>query len=440
MSMYKKQYPGVYTPREQEILDRLNEQLKAQVGKPAMFGAGDADPTLMALYAKNWDPWNPLYNDPEYAKNTKWGGVISIPCWKEPGAMFPTLPMDFGDRMTDRANLGGAFEILKPIYAGDKLEARVGLGRIVDITPEEGGDSHIFYLEGSGELYNQNNELVMRGIGRGRNGFATYADDYTGERIYGLHMGGPGGPGGGPGGPGAPGGKGGPGAPPPPPGMGSTSAEDNMVFTDEIWEQIFEMWKSEKIRGAEKRYWEDVNVGDEPQTLCSGPISEMDMIRFHGMQLMQQGPFRDSLMNPAMRANLENFRNKYGVYYSDMATHYCGQGEGKNPILFNTTNRNLLIRVVTNWMGDDGWLKKIDWHFSGVGADSFLDKIPYMKGKGPTNHGSCGQCMLLHGYVTDKYISEEGEHMVDLTCWAETWDKKLTQIIGVSVVLPTKGE
>lgn len=346
--------------------------------------------------------------------------------------MFPSMPTDFDDVMTDRANLGGAFEILKPIYAGDKLEARTGLGRIVDITPPEGADSHTFYLEGCGELVNQDGEVVMRGIGRGRNAFAAYADDYTGERYYGIRMGGPGGPGGAPGG--APGG--GPGMPPPPDQM---DASEPMTYTEDDYEKMTQMWKSEYIRGKDTLYWEDVQVGDTPQTLCTGPISEMDMIRFHCMQLMDQPPFRDNLMDAERRSRLAPFRNKYGVYYQDMAVHFCGQGVGRNPSFFNTTNRNLLIRVVTNWMGDDGWLKKIDWHFSGRGADSFFDKVPHMKGKGATNHGACGECMLLNGYVTDKYISEDGDHVVDLTCWAETWDHKLTQIIGVTVSLPSRG-
>ena len=46
---------------------------------------------------------------------------------------------------------------------------------------------------------------------------------------------------------------------------------------------------------------------------------------------------------------------------------------------------------------------------------------------------------INHGYVTDKYINDAGEHLVDLTCWAETWDHKLTQVIGTSVVLPSRG-
>ena len=433
MSMYKVQYPGVYTARETELLEAARASAASQKGLPAMFGGGTADETLMKLYANAWDPWNPLFNDPDYAKNTRYGGLIAIPCWKEPGAMFPTLPMDFGDRMTDRANLGGAFEMFQPIRPGDVLTAKVGENRIVDITPEEGGDSHVFYLEGAGDLYNQDGELVMRGITRGRNGFANYADDYTGERIYGLAMGGPNGPGG-------PGGKPGkPGDPPPKPGPGMFGNAEPYTYTDEDWDKMREMWRAEKIRGAETLYWEDVNVGDQPQSLCTGPITEMDMIRYHGLQVIEGRPMRDNLLDPDMVRRLEPFKNKYNVYYLDYASHYCGQGVGNNPIFYNTTNRNLLIRVVTNWMGDDGWLRSIDWHFSSTEADSFFDKVPFMKGKAATNHGSCGQCMLLHGYVTDKYVNDAGEHLVDLTCWAETWDHKLTQVIGTSVVLPSRG-
>ena len=126
MGMYKTVYPGVYNDREKRLLDEANARLQAQIGQPSPFGSGVADPTLMKFYNNTWDPWNPLFNDPEYAKNTRYGSVIAIPCWKEPGAMFPTLPMDFGDRMTDRKNLGGAFEMFRPILPGDVLTAKVG--------------------------------------------------------------------------------------------------------------------------------------------------------------------------------------------------------------------------------------------------------------------------------------------------------------------------
>ena len=99
MSDFKTVYPGQYSPREKKILDETRKKLQEQIGKPTMFPVTPADPTLMRLYANAWDPWNPLFNDDEYAKNTKYGSIIAIPCWKEPGAMFPMLPMDFGDKL-----------------------------------------------------------------------------------------------------------------------------------------------------------------------------------------------------------------------------------------------------------------------------------------------------------------------------------------------------
>ena len=92
MSMYKKQYPGVYTPAQQQVLDDLNGRLQENAGKPAMFGGGDADPTLMRLYAKTWDPWNPLYNDPEYAKTTCWGTCSPSPAGRNPAPCSPPCP------------------------------------------------------------------------------------------------------------------------------------------------------------------------------------------------------------------------------------------------------------------------------------------------------------------------------------------------------------
>ena len=68
MSNFKTVYPGQYSDREKRILDETREKLKAQIGKPTMFPVTPADPTLMRLYANAWDPWNPLFNDDEYAK------------------------------------------------------------------------------------------------------------------------------------------------------------------------------------------------------------------------------------------------------------------------------------------------------------------------------------------------------------------------------------
>ena len=227
MSDFKTVYPGQYSPREQEILDTTRKQLDAQIGKPTLFPVTPADPTLMKLYANAWDPWNPLFNDETYAKNTKYGSIIAIPCWKEPGAMFPMLPMNYGDKL-QRANDGGAFTMYAPILPGDTFTTVCDDMIIEDLTPPEGSTGRYMRLEGRGSLYNQRGELVMTGVTRGHNVFSFYRDDYTGPKGPLL--------GGGPGGPGGPGGKG--------PRMHMPEVHH---YTEEDWEYISELWAQEKI-------------------------------------------------------------------------------------------------------------------------------------------------------------------------------------------------
>lgn len=72
-------YPGVYTPEEQAAIDRYN---RGETGR--MFGGKapqlpSTNPWVMQLYARCWDRWNPLFNDPEYAKQSVWGNLPAIP-------------------------------------------------------------------------------------------------------------------------------------------------------------------------------------------------------------------------------------------------------------------------------------------------------------------------------------------------------------------------
>ena len=71
-------YPGVYTPEEQAAIDRF---CRGETG--TMFGGkGPAVPStdqwVMQLYARCWDRWNPLFNDPEYAKKSVWGNLPAM--------------------------------------------------------------------------------------------------------------------------------------------------------------------------------------------------------------------------------------------------------------------------------------------------------------------------------------------------------------------------
>src|SRR5690606_38567664 len=52
-------------------------------------------------------------------------------------------------------------------------------------------------------------------------------------------------------------------------------------YTDEDLARIDEIHADEKPRGAEPRYWEDVEVGEELPPIAKGPLTQTDMIVFH---------------------------------------------------------------------------------------------------------------------------------------------------------------
>ena len=273
-------------------------------------------------------------------------------------------------------------------------------------------------LEGRGSLYNQRGELVMSGITRGHNVFSFYKDDYTGPK--GPLLGG------------GPGGK-----------MPKMHHPEVHHYTEEDWEFISDMWDKEYIRGADTLYWEDVQVGDHPTPICSGPWTEMDMIKGHGLQIMGQQPLRDIIKTKEGRRRMQPFADDYGIYYFDTAAHYCHRNQpGGRAMFYNTTGRNMLIRLLTNYMGDDGFLRYIDWHFMSDDGmpDSFLAQVPEVAGRCVDHHGMCSDCIIGKGYVTKKYVNEKGEHLIDLICWEENWpDGGIAQVIAATVVLPSKG-
>ena len=117
-------------------------------------------------------------------------------------------------------------------------------------------------------------------------------------------------------------------------------------------------------------------------------------------------------------------------------------------VFYNDTAAKIITRMVTNYIGDAGFVTRVCWRFKQLYKEmqverpggEFLDKVPYMKGKECTRHGAEGDTIIAKGYVTDKYINERGEHIIDISCWAETLDDNIIQIVGASARLPSKGQ
>jgi len=149
-------------------------------------------------------------------------------------------------------------------------------------------------------------------------------------------------------------------------------------------------------------YWEDVEIDSEVTPLGKIATTHM-LVRWAGAS----GDF-----NP--------------LHYED--TFAESQGVGK-PIVHGQLKRAWLAQLVTDWIGEEGTIKKFSCQFRG------MDYPRLMKSKSESQEGETWWCK---GRVTNKYM-EGGEHLVDCEIWVENAKGETTTQGSATVVLPSRG-
>ena len=436
-------YPGVYSADTKKKLDEINQQYDNLVGWQTTGNTTmdvtmsmTADLVFMKMWANAADYWNPLFNDEEYANKTRFGGIIAAPFYKESGAMFPTLPVDLENGTWGGSNDGGDIEFFEPIRPGDVFKTYAERSNVTDITPAEGSTTRTFSVTGSGTLYNQLGEKVLTQTTYGRNSYSQGSSNDTVRS--------------------APGGNGPmPASDQSAPELASGAGKLNDTpanvtsykasgknpfssrhnYTDEDWAYIHKIEDSEVVRGNNTLYWEDVDVGDEPAWTIVGPTTTLDMIQFNGLGVISSPPMREQLKNMDQLNGLT--KDEYGVYHLMIEGHFSEAGMGGSmPIHFMAFGRSLMARLVTNWIGDDGWLAKFSWR-NGDLADQIIAAVPSLQGKSITGHGKVSDVLIAKGYVARKYVDGD-DHKVDLVVWTEDIEKTLCQAANATVILPSR--
>jgi hypothetical protein len=405
--------PGEFLDWEKRMVEERLEQAKNPRAKKqdAFFSVeGTVTEDAILSYNRAWDPYNPLFNNKEYAIKAGYPGIPAFPCFKVPNGNNPSpVPMDIADKWY-YANDGSDVKIWSHIFPGDSFTSEPDASEFTELTGP-GSDLRMFLLGSSATMYNAKGKQAGWAFGNTREAYKKIIDGS------------------------------------PKPTFTENMTEWTQYFpaghytTDEEYAYIKELWDKEYIRGSQKLYWEDVKVGDEPTWTCDGPISYMDLNTLHG------GGGRTSL-----RGNKENpktmFRDKYGIYMGIPAMHHGSRNIlNARAVFYNHTAALLMTRMVTNYIGDAGLVTRVCWKFKQVfkemqverfqGGD-ILDKVPYMKGKTCTVHPSEGDTVIAKGYVTDKYINDRGEHTIDISAWAETLDKRIIEVVAFSAKLPSK--
>ncbi len=370
-----------------KFTEQMLDDMRALIGVPLRTESclNNEWATRLAIlrFAEGIGDDNPLWTDEEYAARSPFGTLVAPPSF-----IFACL----GSIQVGWPGLGGfhcetKMEFNQPIRVGDKIKASVtfdGFDGPIDDS-NFGGRRIKDYLRQ--EYRNQNDELVATFIcSRMRFERTEMQKRAAGRTITVPHP-----------------------------------------WTEEEIHAIEEQILAERPRGAETRYWDDVQVGDEIDTITKGPLGLTDFIAFiaagaapiprvsaHSVALKRyrkhpKWAFRD----PRTHA----LEPVYSVHYNDYAASLQGAQAAYDVGIQRTCWQ---IHSLTNWMGDAGVLKAITGQYR---AHVYLSDV-----------------VQLGGRVDSKEVDEHGNHLIRLTTWAYNQREKNVMPGTAVIALPARSK
>ncbi|MBI4182369.1 MAG: MaoC family dehydratase N-terminal domain-containing protein [Proteobacteria bacterium] len=312
--------------REAAAEGRITEEALAAVR--AMIGTKlrpeqylrDASVDTITNFANGIGDLNPLYRDLEYARWTRFGGLIAHPCFPMvhhwPGRSHWGLPGVHGFAV------GNDWEFFRNVRPGDRISV---WNRVVDVKEKEGrfsGRMVMQYVESN--FTNQRDEIVAKALGW------TSRHERTASREKGKYK----------------------------DVTAHTYGEEELRAIDDKV-----LGEAERIRGPKTRYYEEVAVGDELDEIVRGPLSASDTIGF--VAACGRSRTHGVLLREAMRHPRHYIRNPEaggGIEYTGIGHHRESFAQQVGvPGMYDYLPQRVcwLGSLVTNWMGDDAMLKRL---------------------------------------------------------------------------------
>jgi len=372
-----------------EGIDRLRQRIGIQINKPTVPHNYEVTWDATRHFAYGYGDDNPLWCDKHYGDNTRWGGLIAPPNFlytmgegDAPKITPEVKALMKGDPLVGLGSYQAQmeFEWWRPLRLGDQVKQRWALIGVQ--VNDKSGFAGRTVSETQGYIYrNQNDEL--HAIQRGTWIRAERHASKEKKKEYDLPT----------------------------------------PYSKEQLEAIDACYAAEKLRGAETRYFEDVVEGEELQTIVRGPLRTSDIVVWHigwGMQLTPPGAFRQSYK---LRAKVPGLYTPNELNVPDTVQRLHWEKAWANelgipiPYDYGGLRETFLTNILTNWMGDDGWLWKLSCQHR---------KFVYT-----------GDTYWIKGTVRKK-VQEEGRNEVHLDVWVENQHGTVVSPGNAVVLLPTR--
>jgi acyl dehydratase len=193
------------------------------------------------------------------------------------------------------------------------------------------------------------------------------------------------------------------------------------VYTDEDLQRLYRHYEAEQIRGATPRYWEDVVVGDALPTMAKGPMTVTGFIAYAqgwgGLYIRANKlAWRQVSNHPGL-----GIANRFGIPDCPERVHWEPEFAlmvgAPGAYDYGPERCSWLIHHLTNWMGDDGFLRQASCKIR--------------------RHNPEGDLLFINGQVVRRF-EQDGRQLVEIEQSAHNQDGELS-VLGMGVVeLPSR--
>jgi acyl dehydratase len=292
---------------------------------------------------------NPLWCEPEYAGRTRWGSVIGPPRYVSTLA-FEETPADLrlvpkGDPLRGMPALFASveWEFVRPVVPGDSVRVVAVIGDVEALERTADGRAGVAVTYAF-RYRNQRDEPL-----------AVCRERYVHRDRAAA-----------------------------PQGAAERQPAQRYAYSPAELQAVDAQYDKERRRGSEPRYWEDVAVGDEVDARVKGPLSTSDVLGYCvGTTFGGFGtaPHRLGYLN---RRRIPAFYrpDDFGVPLSAWLCHIdegVARRDGASiPYDFGAMRESWLYHMLTDWMGDDGFLASTHVEFR---RQNYMGDVQWCRGR-----------------------------------------------------------
>jgi len=362
-------------------LDELRQRIGARIEETLEPWCHEATRDNIRHYAHGIGDDNPLWCDPDYAAGTRYGGIVALPSFLF--ACNRIISGYVGGLSGVHAMWAGAeWSWHLPVRRNDEISSEAWLKDLIEHDTSFAGRAvqQIYHVN----FRNQRGELVAEADSW------CFRTDRDLAREQGTKY-------------------------------KELKARPPKRYNDAELAEVYRLYANEEVRGAVPRFWEDVAIGDVLPTIAKGPMTVTGFIAFAqgwgGLYIRAN----KLAWKQIHRHGGLGIKNRFGIpdcpervhWENEFATLVGAPGAYD----YGPERCSWLTHHLTNWMGDDGFLRKAHCKIR--------------------RHNPEGDSLFISGRVTGKRV-EDARHLVEIEQQAVNQDGELSVMGGGVVELPSR--